>query len=366
MKAYVYPADNFGCGWYRLRWPSEALRAQGHDVVVIPPSNREGLGGSFDTRSGKLLDVQVPADADVVVLQRVSMRQLSTGIPLIRAKGIAVVVDMDDDLTKIDPNNPAFAALQVKGGNRWHNWRNAHQACLDATLVTVSTPALLKVYAPHGRGVVLENRVPAGYLQIPHVDQSAVGWPGSVHSHPNDLQVVGPSVARLVRDGIPYWGVGPTYRWELNDGGLRRALGLDVDPPTSGDVSLDDWPLQLARMGVGMAPLADTAFNRAKSWLKPLELSACGVPWVASATPEYGRLQAKLDAGLLARTPKDWYRMLKRLASDAALRADMASIARAAIADPANELTIESSAHRWAQAWTEAVKLQRATVSASA
>jgi len=345
---YVFPADPYGCGSYRLMWPAQALRAQGHDVRVVPPSTRNGIGGDIDTRTGQLVNVRIPPDADVIVMQRVSLAHLSAGIKMIRAKGVAVVVDMDDDLTKIDPNNPAFWAMKADTGDPRHNWRNAHRACLDATLVTVSTPALLPVYAPHGRGVVVQNCVPASYLDIPHDDSAVIGWPGSTHSHPFDLQEVGPAVARLQREGHRYRGVGPAD-------GLRAALGLDTDPDVTGSVELAEWPAALAGLGIGLAPLADTAFNAAKSRLKIVELSSCGVPWVASPRAEYVRFHDRTGVGLLADRPKDWYRQIKRLATDPVLRADQSAAGRAAMAAE----TIEGNAWRWLEAWETACAAER-------
>lgn len=349
MVVYVFPADPYGCGSYRLIWPAQALRAQGHDVRVVPPSARHGIGGDIDTRTGRLVDVRIPADADVIVMQRVSLAHLSAGIKMIRAKGVAVVVDMDDDLTKIDPNNPAFWAMKTDTGDPRHNWRNAHQACLDATVVTVSTPALLPVYAPHGRGRVIENYVPASYLDVPHTDSAVIGWPGSTHSHPFDVQEVGPAVARLLREGHTYRGVGPVD-------GLRQALGLEQEPDVTGSVELDQWPQALAGLGIGLAPLADTAFNMAKSRLKIIELSSCGVPWVASPRAEYTRFHRRTGVGLLAQRPKDWYRQIKRLATDPSLRAEQSAAGRAAMATE----TIEANAWRWLEIWESAFRLERA------
>lgn len=352
MIVYVYPADTFACGSYRLIWPAEALRAQGHDVRVVLPTSREGIGGDIDTRTNRLTNVRIPADADVMVLQRVSFAHTAQAVSMIRARGVAVVVDMDDDLTKIDPSNPAFWALRTDGVGRMahHNYRNAHQACLDATLVTVSTPALLKVYAPHGRGLVIENRVPAAYLDIEHVDSATIGWPGSVHSHPADLYQLGPAIQRLVREGASYWGVGPIE-------GLARGLSLPSAPQTSGSVSMQEYPQRVAQIGVGIAPLAQTAFNRSKSWLKPLELMACGVPFVAQNFEEYRRLVRRSGLGLqlLADDPKDWYRRVKRLVDNERLRQDLSAAGRAY----AEEMTIEGGALLWLEAWARAIEVQR-------
>ena len=337
-------------------WPAAALQAQGYPVKIIPPSHREGIGGDIDTRTGTLVNARVPSDAEVVVLQRVSMTFMRQAIPKLREQGVAVVVDMDDDLARVDPSNPAFHAYHPKGryGER-HNWELAAQSCLDATYVTVSTPALLRRYAPHGRGVVIENGVPAAYLGVPRVDNDTFGWPGSVHSHPQDLQVTGPAIARLIREGRRYRGIGPIE-------GLREALNLDQTPEVTGNLDMNQWPVGLATLGVGMAPLADTAFNAAKSWLKPLEMMACGVPWVASPRAEYRRLQDRAGVGLMAADPKDWFRQLKRLINSADLRAEFSEKGRAA----AGELTIEGTAWRWLEAWSQAFRIQRghATVDA--
>jgi glycosyltransferase involved in cell wall biosynthesis len=357
MRVYVYPADTTGCGSYRLIWPAEALRAQGHDVRVVVPKNRRGssLNGGLDA-DGNLIDVFAPDDADVMVFQRPTHGPLSQAVPLLRRKGVAVVVDMDDDLTCIHPHNVAWTSMHPRPGvgRPDHSWHNASAACRDATLVTVSTPALLRTYAPHGRGVVLANCVPARYLDVPHVDSPVIGWGGSVHSHPDDLQTVGSSIARLTRDGHRFAIVG--------DGvGVRAALGLDADPEATGFVELDGWPAALAGLGVGIAPLADTRFNAGKSWLKPLEMAAAGVPWVASPRADYRRLHA-LGVGLLADKPRDWHRQLAKLAADERRRAELSAAGRAVAAD----LPIEGNAWRWAEAWAEAYRLQgHAAVSAA-
>ncbi len=360
MIVYVYPADPYGCGEYRMAMPTRAAKANGVDVRLVMPSDRTGIGGSVDTKTGKLQQLEYPRDADVIMFQRVAMSTLAQAIPYLRKRGVAVVVDMDDDLRRIDPNNPAFWGMRDDHGSPMHSAKNALQACLDATLVTVSTPALLKAYAPHGRGVVLENHVPTWYLDLPHRDSASIGWGGAVHSHPTDLGAMGPAVARLVREGVEYWGVGADYRFERGDDGLRKALGLKLgegEVDTAGDMPLEFWPHAVATMGVGLAPLVDTEFNRGKSWLKPLEYMACGVPWVGSPRDEYVRLQRLTGLGGLARTPQDWYRLTKQFVRSKALREHVSASGRAAIVE--HGLTYEVGWARWAQAWEDALKIQR-------
>jgi hypothetical protein len=357
VKVVVYPADRFGCGSLRMIWPGEQCAADGHDVRVVGQDQRAvRLVMERDTVRDVLVD-----GVDVVVLQRVTHAYMAQAVSVLRAKGVAVVVDVDDDLSAIHPSNPAWAmhhpgneGRRMAGGqvNR-HSWRNLAMACRDATLVTVSTPALLDVYARHGRGVVLPNYLPDHYYGLPRADSDVIGWPGSFHSHPNDPEAVGGAVARLVDEGAEFVMRG-------DPSGAGKAFGLGADP-AGGGVPIEEWPRAVAELGVGIAPLADTRFNSCKSWLKILELSACGVPWVASPRAEYVRLH-RMGAGVLADRPRSWYRELKRLRESAALRAELSEAGRAV----AEQLRLSQHAWRWQEAWGRAYEMQQATPKAAA
>ncbi|WP_327592432.1 hypothetical protein [Streptomyces chartreusis] len=342
MKVHVYPSDAYGCGSFRMRWPGEACAAAGHDVEVVAPKDRR-LKAVM--RDGKVVDV-LDVDADVVVLQRVTHAYMAQAVSIMRAKGIVVVVDVDDDLSSIHPSNPAWAVHRPGAG--LHSWHNLALACRSASLVTVSTPALLDVYARHGRGVVLPNYLPDMYYGLPRVDSDTIGWPGSFHSHPNDPESLGGAVARLVDEGAEFVMRGDST-------GAGRAFGLAADP-VGGSVPIDAWPSAVASLGVGIAPLADTKFNAAKSWLKPLEMSAVGVPWVASPRAEYRRLH-ELGAGVLVDRPRTWYRELKRLRESAALRAELSEAGRAV----AEQLRLRDHSWKWMEAWSRAYEMEHAT-----
>lgn len=341
MKTIVFPSDRFGCGSLRAIWPGEHCAAAGHDVEVVRPQDRRvRLVMEGDT----VKDVLV--DADVIVLQRVTHARTAQTVAVLRAKGVAVVVDVDDDLSSIHPSNPAWAVHRPGAGP--HSWHNLALACREASLVTVSTPALLDVYARHGRGHVLPNYLPDQYYGLPRIDSDTIGWPASFHSHPNDAEPVGGAVARLADEGAEFVMRGDST-------GAGRAFGLAADP-AGGGVPIEEWPRAVASLGIGIAPLADTKFNRAKSWLKPLEMSAAGVPWVASPRAEYARLHA-LGAGVLADRPRTWYRELKRLRESPALRQELSEAGRAV----AEQLRLRDHSWRWQEAWSRAYEMQQAT-----
>jgi hypothetical protein len=212
--------------------------------------------------------------------------------------------------------------------------------------VTVSTPALLRRYAAHGRGRVIHNYLPEMYYGVPHTDSDVIGWPAALASHPDDPSAVGGAVARLVADGASFRVVGdPT--------GVGGAFGLSEDPSGARDISVHQWPGRVAELGIGIAPLSESQFNTAKSWLKPLEMSALGVPWVASPLAEYASLH-RMGAGVLARRPRDWYRSLDLLRRDAALRNDLAGAGY----EVAARLRLRDRFGEWADAWHHARHLQ--------
>lgn len=350
MKVYAFPADMHGCGFYRIIWPAEQLKLQGIDVTIVEPGARDvGFVGVMSQDGQTMVDVQIPQDADLMVFQRVSHRHIAQAIRLIRAKGVAVIVELDDDLSCIDPRNPAFDLLQPGGNNPEHSWHNIMDACKDATMVVTSTPALQRRYAVHGRGAVFENYIQRELLGIPRIDHDAIGWAGSVHSHPGDLQVMGSSVNRLAQDGATLMVVG-------NGVGVHHAWGISETVPVhaTGVVPLAEWGSAVAKLGIGVAPLADTKFNAAKSWLKLAEMAAAGVPCIGSPRAEYARLNG-LGVGWLAKDDKEWFRKLQVLRKDLSFREELSQLGRAVMSG----MTIEGNAWRLGEIWQDAVDLQR-------
>ena len=346
MKVYSFPADSAACGMLRMIAPAEALARQGADVTVVPQHERQLLV-NMDP-SGEVVHVALPEDADVVVVQRVTHKHLVSVLKYLRNHTqVATVLDIDDDLSAVHPSNPAWQALHPRTGND-HSWNHLKAAAQLVNMVVVSSAALATRYAPHGRVRVVHNYLPESYFGHERQDSDLLGWPASLHSHPDDPAVTRGAVGRLVAEGARFTVFG-------DPAGVGRAFGLPEDPPSAGIVSLEEWPAAVARLGVGVVPLADTRFNQAKSWLKPLELAALGVPFVASPRPEYMRLH-RLGAGLLAKDKgADWYRALKRLRASPGLREDLSGRGR----EVAAGLRLEDHAHLHAEAWEAALAHQR-------
>lgn len=357
MKIGIFPADIYGCGYYRLIWPAMQLQLDGHDIDVIHPADRNAMFSAEiyeDTGNLTGQNIHFPRQYDVIVFQRVTYRHIAQIIPYIRAEGTAVVIDIDDDLHHISQTNPMYGALHPKKRPGHpatdHSWEWARIAMESATMVVTTTQALIDRYARRTTGRVLPNYIPANALSVDHKDSPIFGWGGSVHSHGDDIPVLGNTVSRLVAEGHRFRIIGP-------DIGMRQAFRLPSRESfeATGPIELPFWIAALAMLGVGIAPLAATTFNRAKSWLKPMEYAAAGVPSVMSPSPAYQELHDKYGIGDIAEKPKDWYRLVRRLITDDAYRLERSVAGRVA----AEELTIEKHAWRWMEAWSDALAIQR-------
>lgn len=323
----------------------------------MPPNKNSGfLAKTQQDENGRetLVSVQIPEDADVIVIQRPAHPLQPQMVNILRSNGVAVVIDMDDDMSTIHPQNSAYHIYRHHSASPL-SWRYAELCCKMATAVTVSTPQLLKVYASHGRGRVINNFVPEYYLDQPKIPTQAFGWAGTTGSHPNDPQVTAPAAQRLISERHMFQVVG-------GDRKVQGAFRLKEPPAMTGMIPMRDWIHTIgSSMDVGWAPLAQTSFNSSKSRLKALEYMSAGVPWIGSPRAEYRALHKDSGCGFLAETPKHWYEHTKRLLGDDSLRQEQIEAGKAYL----KTQTYEQNAWRWWEVWEEASKLERQRVGLS-
>lgn len=346
MRVAVFPGDNQGVGMSRMWWPAEACRAQGLDVET-----RENLPIIRATRKvdGRQVIAPDEIDADVLVFQRPSNPEIVALIPAFQARGQAVVVDCDDLIGHEDSANRA---------RHGENPRLIRRACALADVCTVSTLALARSVGARGNAIVLENCVPARLLDMPRSsDGRTVGWGGWVGTHPHDLQVTRGGVAQAVREG------GARFKVIGPGDGVQRALTLDEEPEQTGGLPVVAYHAALGTLDVGIAPLADTAFNAAKSWLKPLEMIARGVAVVASPRAEYAQLADEGLCVLAADRARNWRREVAALLADETRRAEMVGRGRAIVRE---RHTFETQGWRWAEAWEFAWQRRQAKATVAA
>ncbi len=318
--AGIQRPDDVVVGHPRLRWDCEF--DSDHEA---PPADARVLG-------------LAEAPPDVVVTHAPYQRWALDALVHLQKAGVRVVVDVDDLYDDARLRN------DLEGSHR--GLAMADEACRMADIVTASTPVLARRFG-FGHSVVLPNLVPEYYLTIdPKERRNEIGWTGAASYHPGDLESTNGAVGRVlaVHDE---WRMGVLGEKPENAPQIKAALGLRSEPALQGFVDLQEYPHRMAEFGVGIVPLADNSFNRAKSALKLSQFAALGVPVVASPTPDNRRVH-NLGVGMLAQSPSQWRRKLNLLVGNEDARAELAGKGRDVMATQ----TYESHCGRWWEAWT--------------
>jgi hypothetical protein len=334
--------------YHRMAEPARAVREAGLGIdVTVQRGVRTTMAPPLGDPDGAPVVREVDAQgADVVVLQLPKTQEMLDCLRLLQAQGVAVVVEMDDLLSAVPPGHQGYDALVRYGVARF-----AAACAREADFVTVSTPALLPEYAPHGRGMVVPNAIPRRIAELTPAYQRdpatlTVGWTGTVGTHPYDLQEMGSGLQQALdntRGRSRFLILG--QKWDA-----RERLRLPEEPaelPWIHDV--DGYTTAVGEVfDVGVAPLRIDRFNTCKSWLKNLEYAARGVYCVRSPSAEYERL----GLGRRAKAPKDWAKALTTAIQDADLRREQAARDRGVVLE--RHLT-EHTAPHWVAAWQQAL-----------
>lgn len=334
-----------GCTWYRMYVPLQAAAKYGKNIDVTfysaSPNAMDYSGDPALTEPGQ-------ADGhDIFIAQRVNYYD---GLGVWRRMYTPerrTVYENDDDIWHVTRENPGFETYKEGTEVR----EAVKRYCDTACLITCTTPQLGDLHREMSPGVpveVLPNYVPEWVLDLEHDDREGhlrVGWVGG-SSHLRDLQVPGSSLARFLKR-FPDWHAyinGVDFRDKMKlqkyeDGG--RAYHVPWVPV----VARPKLYYRSIDFDIGIAPLLDTQFARAKSPVKLLEYMARGVVPVASDVEPYRNFITHGENGFLVKQGRDheWLGHLSELARDENLRLKMSAAATAR----ARENTIEKHWRKW-------------------
>ena len=347
MKVLALAADEGGCGFYRMRAPAEEVAKLGVDIRV-----QDGVeADASKDADGMYIVHEIKEEADVIIVQRPLDNSLTALIKQAQRQGIATVVEIDDDFSSVHQNNAAHSYM-VGTPAASAKWVETATAAADH--VTVSTPQLLK-YARHGRSSVLRNCVPESIFDIATTREETkprLGWTGSVQTHPDDLQQTKGAVAEILKTNKLDFNV-------IGDGEMVQTF-LKLDKETklfaTGWVPIEHYYGALINyVDIGIVPLELSPFNEAKSALKGLEYAALGIPYVASPTREYIRMEA-YGVGKTAKTPGEWRKHLQRMLDRSSETERLAEEARDRIRA---EHTYSVTAPQWIEAWEKAIDYRK-------
>lgn len=281
-----------------------ALAARGHEIRQV-------------VRPGGVYRPQVLDGCDLLHIHRHSDDETLALVRRAKASGIPFVWDNDDDLAAVPRNNVAYREFGgARGARSLVLVRRLVQA---ADLVTTPSRRLAEVFSDYGaqRVDVIENYVRDETLLVParaHTSSRVtVGWLAGKEHH-LDVERL-PIRAVLERLLARHADV------EL----LSIGVGLGIADPRYrrvSEVRFEALPNTLEQLDVGIAPLADIPFNRARSNVKLKEYASVGVPWLASHMGPYSGLGEKQGGRLVS--DDGWDAALDRIVSNARDRRKLA------------------------------------------
>ena len=257
--------------------------------------------------------------------------------------GRAVVYDTDDDVL----DYPEWTGLGFAAGRE----RDLILRILAmADLVTAATPILAERLRPHTRAAVrvVRNAVdPAWYDHAP--DERLAGEPRVIY-HGTPVRLRDYELARPAVDAVAAAFPGLRRVWLGAAHEPRVVACTDEVRPWVDGLAAFGGALAAARPDIGLAPLLDEPFNRAKSELHWLEYSMAGAATVATSFGPAGPYDVIRDGidGLLATSRADWERHLRRLAASPELCRELAANARGRVL---REYTVAVRAEEWAEAF---------------
>ena len=326
-------------------------------IRLLQPLDHPAIGGTWDIVLADA-DTALSYHADVIVTQRYAVPDVADADALIRhcrERDIPLLYDLDDDLRHIPREHPDAKLLRPRA-------RVVSRLLRGATAVWVSTPALAETLTdvrddvrivPNG----LDERLWAAWPPptLPRQGPVRILFMGTA-THDADFAIVEPALARLKAAFAEYVSIellGVSSRPDLPVWVNRPGMPANAAASYPGFVN---WMTQ-QHWDIGIAPLADTPFNRCKSGIKALDYAALGLPVLASDRTAYrGSLAAGPGGMLLPDDDDAWFVALSRLVRDKALRRRMAEAAHAAF--PAATLAAQAGERR--AAWLGLLRADRA------
>jgi glycosyltransferase involved in cell wall biosynthesis len=286
----AHPADQFGCGHYRVMQPFAALQQAGM------------VDGALSMGLMHVTDLERYAPDTIVLQRQIGDERLEAMRRMKAFSGAFKVYELDDYLLN----------LPMKSAHRQHMpkdiLKSLRRGLGFVDRFVVSTQPLAEAFAGmHDDILVVENRLPVGWWQGLQGQRRVsakprVGWAGG-SSHTGDLELIEDVVKELANEvEWVFFGMCPEsmrpYVHEFHPG-----------------VAIEQYPAALARLNLdlALAPVELNLFNECKSNLRLLEYGACGFPVICSDILCY---QGDLPVTRVKNRFKDWVEAIRMHLAD--------------------------------------------------
>jgi hypothetical protein len=322
VGVYGWSPGHGGVHHHRIAEPLRVLRDMGNHAF-----------------HGQALDDVILSQVDTVLVHTLHTEQPSEAWQrLAKLQTHRLVIDVDDWMW--NPDYPPFREAYTPDvlDRLYRNIEAAH-------VVTTPSPVIAEYLTRFNRNVwYVPNTVPGWLLDVDMEPRPypVVGYQGSP-SHAKDwtagqLNQLGRFLSRH-----------PLWRLRLY-GGIKLHTGSAPDllqrTTTTSWMSVQDY-YRTVSMDVGLGPLRDTPFNRAKSGLRAQEYAALGIVAVLPDHPIYRPWIESGHTGRLVYSHETLSNVLGEVAEAHDWRRRAAQVARAKAAQWTTENAIES----WVEAW---------------
>jgi len=279
---------------------SPAMDSRMYQRIYLSRRNAPKLSAWRAAWNQRRADLRRVDKFDVVFVQKGAFPGFYSGFERQIAALKPLVFDFDDAIWL--PRVGGIRLLRVL-----HRERTVQDVLRCAAAVTAGNPFLAEYASRFNRHVtVVPSAVDVGaYWQTANSD--VVGWIGSRTTLPY-LKPLKPVFDNL--------GVTPRVIASGNPARLGFPVGFRL------------WRLEteineLSQIGIGIAPLRDTPWERGKCGVKLLQYMACGLPVVASPVGVNAQIVIHGVSGFLVREIAEWEEALARLIADSKLRREM-------------------------------------------
>lgn len=304
-----------------------------HSTFVSRHILMQRLAEKLHTLKRTLLISVLAPQYDVTLIQRVLLP--ASLQRLLSRRSRALIFDFDDALYTIHPAQSRTASWIAREQARFAHMLQISQA------VIVSTPYLATI-ARRYQSRVIEIISPVDCERYRPVKRSysssvIVGWIGSPLGTIY-LEPLFPVFERLAK-------VYPALRFELVGADPRMITA----PAWARKWSLETELEYLHTFDIGMMPLPDDEWSRAKAGYKLLQYMACGIACIASPVGINQELIRHGETGFLARDAADWEQALIMLIENPPLRQRIGQAGREIVER-------EYSLHVWAPRFLSALE----------
>lgn len=322
MKILIISPDNVsGVEYHRLLMPHLNMGKKGHSVSATTSIDHQ--------------PIEFFQDYDIIIASRsLSKMENHSGLwAIVKKSGIPIIIDTDDQWQlSHDHIQKKYWVANDRAAKIINNFKQA-----DA--ITCTTPYLRELCLNFNPNVkVLPNGIDFNQPQFQPDDKISqlkderinIGWSGGA-THYQDLGILADCFMsmrsnpdwknkyRLLLSGFvdkdPTWNAYEkifTSNYKIDEDHYSRINVMDVNSYASA----------LELFDIGLVPLRDTPFNRAKSELKMLELGAKKVASIVSDVYPY-TLLAKHKVNCLMSDKRGWFNSIKLLMDSSQMRIDL-------------------------------------------